>query len=652
MVVAELLTKLGFQVDPRELNRGITHAKSALTELKGFIAKLGIGYAAYKIGKSVLGTARELESLNVQLKTMVGPDKATTLFKGITDYAKTTAFYVKDVTGAVSTMIQGMVAVPDIMPKIAQLGDIAMTSDQLNRLAYAYAQVNRQGYMTNYEARRFLQGGNFGVFQQFAMSEAVQQGRMKKGQEVQKGSDLDTQLRARQGELFGMAKKHQFTVGMLDQAISYATTQGGIFYRHQLEQVKTFEGAWSNMWDVLSINTGLAVQKLFPIMKQLMIAVTSIDLSWMSGAFERLGASIQFVGHMIGKSGFLEAWVAFKEAFHDFLKELPGGSGELKTFGWVLGKVLTAAMIIATGFVELATACAKMYKWLKENKWAVIGLGVAFSVLLLPKILMGLVAFKQMASGLSTLGLLFRWFREDAVVTTMIVLEKFATGLVGVFRTLMIFVTMFKANALMAMETGVRSLGAALMSTAGNALTMATSLSAARVGMNKFFAESRVGMFALSLATGWAIQKIFDLAIAIKESKDADLHIAAVTWRANRQIAQTELKTAQKKLAGAKDPFAKMEAQTEVDLHAKELAYLNAHPIGEPAADIPDPMANVTAQLAEMQKSIDKLYDPTKKTADNTDPSRRGGFDEASLLMTAIRGRLPSEIMNGVAEYD
>lgn len=642
MVVAELLTKLGFQVDPRELNRGITHAKSALTELKGFIAKLGIGYAAYKIGKSVLGTARELESLNVQLKTMVGPDKATMLFKGIIDYAKTTAFYVKDVTGAVSTMVQGMVAVPDIMPKIAQLGDIAMTSDQLKRLAYAYAQVNRQGYMTNYEARRFLQGGNFGVFQQFAMSEAVQQGRMKKGQDVEKGSDLDNQLRARQGELFAMAKKHQFTIGMLDQAISYATTQGGIFYRHQLEQVKTFEGAWSNMWDVLSINTGLAMQKLFPIMKQLMLYVTSIDLSWMSDAFTRLGASIQYVGYMIGKSGFLEAWEAFKGAFHDFLKELPGGSGELKTFGWALGKVLTAVMILATGVVELAIAGAKLYKWFKENKWAAIGLGLALGSVLVPRMLMSLVAFRQMSTGISTLGLLLRWFREDALVTTLIVLERFAGGFVGAFKSLAIFMTLFKADALLAIEVGIKSLGASLMTTMAG-IQVATPVWVAALGIliwqlyrlnsiaKETFAIARQNTRNLLAAD--VAQYKSDIAEKLRQMNKLPQNSF------QRTLLASEIAGLNSKIAATKTRMSGMDGpgaggEMSPDEFAKSL------------------QTDSQALLKGIKDGVDRILDPMKRTADNTDPSRRGGFDEASLLMTAIRGRLPSEIMNGVAEYD
>lgn len=610
MVVAELLTKLGFQVDPRELNRGITHAKSSLSELRGFIAKLGIGLAAYKIGKSVLGTARELETLNTQLKTMVGPDKAAMLFKGIIDYAKTTSFYVKDVTKSVSFMIQGMVATQDIMPKIKQLGDIATTTDQLNRLAYTYAQVNRQGYMTNYESRRFQQGGNFGVYQQYAMMEAVEKGMMRKGQDIVKNSPVDKWLRARQGELFDMAKKHQFTVDMLDKAISYATTRGGIFFEHQLEQVKTFEGAWSNMWDVLSINAGLAMQKLFPLFKQLMGFVTNLDLSWMEKAFDGLANSLQFIWGVMKTTDMVPAFMAFKEAIFA-LGEAFGvmvggtaGAGEgLRTLGRVLGTTLSIAFRFLTVVVKVIDYLMRAVGWLREHK---LLNGILVSMMLL---FIGIgPAIAKVTTFTVALSMAF----------SMASLRGFL--LQGTLKSLLVYMQAFGA----------------------------------RSAMNAFFSASTAGMLGLTLATGWAIAKILELREAIKDNQQVQQDVDAIAWKANLSTAKAELAMAKKKLAGAKDPFARMQAQSEVDLHLKELTYLEQHPKypSNRAAGEADPMLKLTSEVEQMKKGIDKLLDPAKKTAENTDPSRRGGFDESALLMTAIRGRLPSEIFGAIAEYD
>jgi len=142
MVVAELLTRLGFEVDPRELNRGLAHAKSSLQGFKSFLGKLALGVGFYEIASHVAKTAAELETLNTQLHVMTGSTaKTQELFKGIVDYAKNTAFYVKDVTGSVAIMLQGMVNSSDVMPKIKKLGDIAANPNALNSLAYAYARL-------------------------------------------------------------------------------------------------------------------------------------------------------------------------------------------------------------------------------------------------------------------------------------------------------------------------------------------------------------------------------------------------------------------------------------------------------------------------------------------------------------------------------
>jgi hypothetical protein len=368
MVVAELLTRLGFEVDPRELNRGLNQAKSSLQGFKSFLGKLALGVGFYEIGKHVVNMAAELETLNTQLHVMTGStEKTQLLFKGIVDYAKTTAFYVKDVTGSVSTLLQGMVNVSDIMPKIKQLGDVAKDSGQLNRLAYAYAQVNRQGYMTNYEARRFQQGGNFGVFNQYAQMEAVQQGRMTKGQEIAKGSALDQALRARQGELFAMAKDHEFTVGMLDKALEYATTKGGMFFEHQKEQVKTFAGAWSNMWDVLNINAALAMQKMFPIFKGIMKAITDIPMDWLVNGLSKVSSGLQYIWKILAEEGLVEEFEYLKSAIGqlggawvELFTGLQSGGDTLHDFAVVLGVILTRAMMLVEVALWISKACVNM----------------------------------------------------------------------------------------------------------------------------------------------------------------------------------------------------------------------------------------------------------------------------------------------------
>jgi hypothetical protein len=460
MVVAELLTRLGFEVDPRELNRGLNQARSSLQGFKSFLGKLALGVGFYEIGKHVVNMAAELETLNTQLHVMTGStEKTQFLFKGIVDYAKNTAFYVKDVTGSVSTLLQGMVNVTDIMPKVKQLGDVAKDSTQLSSLAYAYAQVNRQGYMTNYESRMFQRSGQFGVYNQYAQMEAVQQGRMTKGQEITKGSALDQSLRARQGELFAMARHHEFTVQMLDKALDYATTKGGIFFEHQKEQVKTFAGAWSNMWDVLNINAALAMQKLFPIFKGLMKAITDIPMDWLSDGFESLANGLRYIWAVLVTDGLLTAWQVFKDAWKDLMGALPGGRGELGLLANTLSIVARTTIFLLVGVVRLVTYMIELYKWMKAHKEVLVALAAVLGSIFLPKLLLSSTAVYELRFAFLYLQEALALFMRGGFVGVLGWFSKLGPLALSASRSIGIFMNLWGADKLFALEMGVRSLG-------------------------------------------------------------------------------------------------------------------------------------------------------------------------------------------------
>jgi hypothetical protein len=590
MVVAELLTRLGFEVDPRELNRGLNQARSSLQGFKSFLGKLALGVGFYEIGKHVVNMAAELETLNTQLHVMTGStEKTQFLFKGIVDYAKNTAFYVKDVTGSVSTLLQGMVNVTDIMPKVKQLGDVAKDSTQLSSLAYAYAQVNRQGYMTNYESRMFQRSGQFGVYNQYAQMEAVQQGRMTKGQEITKGSALDQSLRARQGELFAMARHHEFTVQMLDKALDYATTKGGIFFEHQKEQVKTFAGAWSNMWDVLNINAALAMQKLFPIFKEVMKAITAIPFDWLVSGFNWVATAVQYLWDVLQSTDMVGGWVAIKQAVVDFVDAIglaaggtQGAGDSLKGFGETLGSLigltlrLAAVLLHLLGYLMYAIGLLREYKLLMA----------AFLILMVP--------FTGLGPAI-------------ARVTTFMVSFSVATA--------------------------IASLRAFLLQGTLTSLWDYTKVFGTRSALNMFLSTSQAAMLGLTVATGWAIQKILELHEVIQDNAQVELQAKYSEWVANKSIAETEVKMAERdmykyKHGATRNPLLAMEAQQKFLLHKKELDFLLTHPAAVPGAVAASPQDDLAARLlaqtagdmSKLQDGLDKIAGNTAKIAGNTAP--------------------------------
>jgi len=617
MVVAELLTRLGFEVDPRQLNLGLNRAKSSLAEFKGFIGKLALGVGFYEMGRHVVTLASELETLNTQLHVMTGStEKTQFLFQGIVDYAKSTAFYVKDVTGSVTTLLQGMVNVSDIMPKIKQLGDVAKDSSQLNSLAYAYAQVNRQGYMSNYESRMFQRSGQFGVFNQYAQMEAVQQGRMSKGQEITKGSTLDLALRARQGELFAMAKHHEFTVQMLDKALEYATTKGGMFFEHQKEQVKTFAGAWSNMWDVLNINAALAMQKMFPIFKGVMKAITDIPMDWLVVGFERLAAGVEYLWDVLKSTDMVAGWGVFKQAIADFVDTLgvavggtKGAGDGLRSFGETLGAAIGWMLRAASALLYLLGYLTVVVKFLREHHLLVIAL----------------LSLLMMFAGVGP------------------AIAKVTTFMVG-----------FSA------ATALASLRAFMLQGTLTSLWEYTKVFGTRSAMNAFFATSQAGMIGLTIATGWAIQKILELHEAIQDNASVNRQMEYGAWVANKSTAETEVKMAEREAFRNKGPrgdaFKEAEANRKLLLAHKSLDFLLSHPVAKPSEsgtplqeDLSAKlMAQMSTDMGKITDGLSKLLPPAQQTAANTTP--KGNVPNDVLRLAGMSFRTHFDVLaNGIA---
>lgn len=313
MVVAELVTKLGFQVDPRELNRGINQAKSAVSEFKSFLGKLTLGIGFMEIAKHMVNTGRELETMNIQLTTMIGnSDKARAMFKDIRDYAIHSTFRIKDVMQGANMLLSAGVQTSKIMPVLKMLGDVAgADTERFKGLAFAYNHVAARGYMSGREWNMFAMRG-FNPARELALMEAEAKGLIKRGQEIIEGSAADKFIRTKAEEMHASLKNRTFTQSMVDEAFRHATSEGGRFYNNQLNQMNTMTGKWTTFLDYLDIKLGEAAQKLFPLFKKLLDWVMDLPLEWLPEMFTKLGAALMELGHDLstalgGKAGLLEA---------------------------------------------------------------------------------------------------------------------------------------------------------------------------------------------------------------------------------------------------------------------------------------------------------------------------------------------------------
>ena len=91
MVIEELTTRLGFQVDPNGLDKG----KQALGGLKKWAAGIGVaaGAAFAYLAKTGVDAPMTMESITAQFTVMTGSaDRAASLINEIADFAAHTPF--------------------------------------------------------------------------------------------------------------------------------------------------------------------------------------------------------------------------------------------------------------------------------------------------------------------------------------------------------------------------------------------------------------------------------------------------------------------------------------------------------------------------------------------------------------------------------
>lgn len=347
MIAAELLTRLGFQVDQTGINKG----KSALQEFKSFALRLGIGTALALIGKTAVATAAELESMQAQFEVMLGSaEKAAGLMKTLRDYAAATSFETGDVTNATMTMMQFGMSQEDAVANMKRLGDVAGSNkERFKSLSLALAQVNAAGRL---QGQDLLQLVNAGWNPLKAISEKTGRSMAQLKKDMEKG---------------------KISYEMVEQALTSVTSKGGMFYNNQLKQSKTLIGLWSTMVDNLKLKLAEMANAVMPLMKSIIDFIGQIDFSPLVTGFRWLSAAIIYVAQVMWASGLQVAWVMLKDAFVAFLGALGQFlGGDAQNFGSTLqmlavglARVVVFLAMVTTGIMQVVTWTLK---WLPELK--------------------------------------------------------------------------------------------------------------------------------------------------------------------------------------------------------------------------------------------------------------------------------------------
>jgi tape measure domain-containing protein len=282
MVIEELTTRLGFQVDPNGLDKG----KQALGGFKKWAAGIGIaaGAAFAYLAKTGVEAAMTMESITAQFTVMTGSaDRAASLIKEIADFAAHTPFTKLGLSEAGKTLMAFGMDAEKVVPTLKMLGDVAgADQNRLNSLALVFGQIQSTGKLMGQDLLQLI---NQGFNPLTVMAE-------KSGKSVAELKDLMAQ---------GAISADDVT-----RAFQIATSEGGLFFGNLEAQSQTLAGKLSTLKDNFETALQNMAEAFFPLMKQMADFAIAIDWTPIVNGAQKVAAMI---GDLSGLVDTLTTWL-------------------------------------------------------------------------------------------------------------------------------------------------------------------------------------------------------------------------------------------------------------------------------------------------------------------------------------------------------
>ena len=282
MVIEELTTRLGFQVDPNGLDKG----KQALGGFKKWAAGIGIaaGAAFAYLAKTGVEAAMTMESITAQFTVMTGSaDRAASLIKEIADFAAHTPFTKLGLSEAGKTLMAFGMEAEKVVPTLKMLGDVAgADQNRLNSLALVFGQIQSTGKLMGQDLLQLINQG-FNPLTIMAQ---------KSGKSVAELKDLMAQ---------GAISADDVT-----RAFQIATSEGGLFFGNLEAQSQTLAGKLSTLKDNFETALQNMAEAFFPLMKQMADFAIAIDWTPIVNGAQKVAAMI---GDLSGLVDTLTTWL-------------------------------------------------------------------------------------------------------------------------------------------------------------------------------------------------------------------------------------------------------------------------------------------------------------------------------------------------------
>ena len=251
MVIEELVTKLGFKVDPQGLEKG----KSALSGFKKLVGGLAVGAGLFTLSKTGIQAAMAMEGLNAQFTVMTGSaDRANSLIQEISGFAAETPFDKLGLSEAGKTLMAFGMESEKVVPTLKMLGDVAGgDQNKLNSLALVFGQIQSTGKLMSGDLLQLITKG-FNPLTVMAKAS---------GKSVEELKDLLAQ---------GAISAEDVT-----KAFQIATSEGGLFFGNLEAQSKTLAGRLSTLKDNVVTALQNMAEAFLPLLKKMADAVIVID---------------------------------------------------------------------------------------------------------------------------------------------------------------------------------------------------------------------------------------------------------------------------------------------------------------------------------------------------------------------------------------
>lgn len=278
MVIEELFTRLGFQVDPQ----GIDKAKQALTGFKTFVGGLALGAGFTMLAKTGIEAAMTMEGLTAQFTVMTGSaEKAKNVIGEIAAFAEKTPFDKLGLSNAAKTLMAFGLEADSVVPTLKMLGDVA-GSDQnrLNSLALVFGQIKSAGRLMGQDLLQLV-GQGFNPLTEISKQTGMSVADLKKAME-----------------------KGAISADMVTLAFKSATSAGGLFYGNLEAQSQTLQGRISTLKDNFVTALQNMAEAFLPLLKSGVDVLIAFD-------WTPIVAKVQAFGNALSSIPFDEllTWV-------------------------------------------------------------------------------------------------------------------------------------------------------------------------------------------------------------------------------------------------------------------------------------------------------------------------------------------------------